>query len=110
MIDVVSGPLAKNRDWADVWRDSPEHEAVTAEVSRLAETARNKPPSFHEDGLEFATTMSTQLKLVIARAHRSMWRSPEYLMGRSVCSALSTSVPLLLNIFHLPSLLRVGSV
>lgn len=84
MIDVVSGPLAKNRDWADVWRQSSEYKAVTAQVSELAESARNKPPSFHEDGLEFATTMSTQLKLVIARAHRSMWRSPEYLMGRYV--------------------------
>lgn len=84
MIDVVSGPLAKNRDWADVWRQSPEHKAVTAQVSELAESARNKPPSFQEDGLEFATPMSTQLKLVIARAHRSMWRSSEYLMGRYV--------------------------
>lgn len=82
MIDVVSGPLAKNRNWADVWRRAPEHEDITAEVSRIAEAARNKPPSFHEDGLEFASTLMTQLKLVIARAHRSMWRSPEYLMGR----------------------------
>ncbi|KAF8314186.1 ABC transporter [Clavulina sp. PMI_390] len=82
MIDVVSGPLAKHRDWADVWRNSPEHSAITNEVQRLAEEAASKPPSYHEDGREFATTLSTQLKLVVARAHRSMWRSPDYVMAR----------------------------
>ncbi|KAF8314175.1 hypothetical protein DL93DRAFT_2228010 [Clavulina sp. PMI_390] len=82
MIDVVSGPLAKHRDWADVWRNSPEHTAITAQVQQMADEAASKPPSYHEDGREFATTTSTQLKLVIARASRSVWRSPDYNMAR----------------------------
>ncbi|KAF8321131.1 putative ABC multidrug transporter [Clavulina sp. PMI_390] len=84
MIDVVSGPLAQHRDWAEVWRNSPEQRAITAEVCRLAGEAASQPPSYHEDGREFATTLSTQLSLVVGRAHRSLWRSPEYLMARIV--------------------------
>ena len=82
MIDVVSGPLSKGRDWADVWLNSEEHVAVTKEVSNLAKDAASKPPSYHEDGREYASTLSTQLRLVVGRAHRSLWRSPDYIMAR----------------------------
>lgn len=98
MIDVVSGPLAKGRDWADVWRQSPEYTNITQEVNRLADEAKNKPPSFEEDGLEYATPLSTQLKLVVSRSIRSIWRSPQYIQGRFgliVGSALLNSLSFL---------------
>lgn len=82
MIDVVSGSKSKGRNWSDVWNKSDQHTAVTKEVANLAADAANRPPSYKEDGLEYATTMATQMKLVIARAHKSYWRSPEYIMGR----------------------------
>ena len=82
MIDVVAGSLSKGRDWAEVWLNSEEHVAVTNEVSHLARDAASKPPSYHEDGREYATTLFTQLRLVVGRAHRSLWRSPDYLMAR----------------------------
>ena len=43
--------------------------------------------------------MSTQLKLVVARAHRSMWRSPDYLMGRFVTLSHICCAPYLTAVY-----------
>lgn len=77
MIDVVSGSLSKGKDWAQVWLESEEYKKVSQEVDDLVDECASKPPSFEEDGKEYATPMSTQFKLVIARSNLSMWRSTD---------------------------------
>lgn len=68
MIDVVSGGLSKGRDWADVWLKSENHDAVVKELERLKEENKDQPAGREDDKYEFASTTSTQLRLVTKRA------------------------------------------
>ena len=68
MIDVVSGSLSKGKDWNEIWLESPEYKSVTKEIEDLNAECAAKPPSYEEDGLIYATPMSTQFRLVIKRA------------------------------------------
>ncbi|EFX01574.1 ABC multidrug transporter [Grosmannia clavigera kw1407] len=43
MIDVVSGRLSQNKDWHQIWLDSPEKAAMDAELDRMVVEARAKP-------------------------------------------------------------------
>lgn len=98
MIDVVSGSLSKGRDWAKVWLESKEYQTVTKEVADLKQECANKPPSFEEDGKEYAASSATQFKIVIARSNVAMWRSPDYVMAKimlHVGSALLNSLSFL---------------
>lgn len=82
MIDIVSGTRSKDQDWAQVWLDSEEYKQVTKEVEDVNREAKDKPPSFEEDGLYYAAPFSTQIKLVTARSFSSILRSPDYVLGR----------------------------
>lgn len=82
MIDIVSGTRSKGKDWAQVWLDSDEHREVSEKVDQVIAEAMAKPPTFEEDGLYYATSTMTQLKLVTSRSWSSIVRSPDYVMGR----------------------------
>lgn len=81
MIDIVSGSRSKGKDWAQVWLDSEEYQNMTKTVNQVTEEAKNKPPSFKEDGLYYAASLGTQIKLVTARAFSNVNRSPDYIFG-----------------------------
>lgn len=98
MIDVVSGSLSKGKDWAKVWLESEQYKQVSREVDELVEECAAKPPSFEEDGKEYAASSLTQYKLVIARTNLAMWRSTDYIgskLGLHVGSALLNSLSFL---------------
>jgi ABC-type multidrug transport system ATPase subunit len=82
MIDVVSGNLSQGRDWNDVWLSSPEHTAVETELDRIVNEAASKPPSMHDDGNEFATSLWDQVKLVTRRNNVSLWRNADYINNK----------------------------
>jgi ATP-binding cassette subfamily G (WHITE) protein 2 (SNQ2) len=82
MIDIVSGARSKGHDWAQVWLDSDEYKDISKEVDNVIKEAQDKPASFEEDGLYYATSLATQTKLVTARAWSSIIRTPEYVLGR----------------------------
>ncbi|EMT73996.1 ABC transporter G family member 17 [Fusarium odoratissimum] len=67
MIDVVSGHLSQDKNWNQVWLESPEHAVVSKELDRLIEEAAGKPPGAVDDGHEFATSILEQIKLVTYR-------------------------------------------
>lgn len=41
MIDIVSGDLSRERDWAEVWLKSKQHQFVVEELERLKEVNRD---------------------------------------------------------------------
>jgi ATP-binding cassette subfamily G (WHITE) protein 2 (SNQ2) len=69
MIDVVSGDLSKGRDWAKVWLESEECSTMMKEIDSLKEEYKGKKMEEREDdGHEYASTKSAQLRLVTKRA------------------------------------------
>lgn len=84
MIDVVSGPASKGRDWNKVWLESQDHEAMTKELDRLVTEAAAKPPGTVDDGHEFAAPMWEQVKIVSHRMNVSLFRNTEYVNNKFV--------------------------
>lgn len=82
MLDAIgAGQAARvgDRDWADIWSESPELANVKERINqmkteRLAEVGSN----VKTDEAEFATPLMHQLKIVQARTNLSFWRSPNY--------------------------------
>jgi len=82
MLDAVGAgqaPRVGDRDWADIFLDSPELAHVketitTMKTQRLAEVGAN----VKVDEAEFATPLMHQLKIVQKRTNLSFWRSPNY--------------------------------
>ncbi|PNS17240.1 Brefeldin A resistance protein [Sphaceloma murrayae] len=78
MIDVVSGSLAKGKDWNQVWLNSQNYHKVCTELDELVKDAASKPIGYKDDGSEFATSMWTQTKIVTQRCSTSLYRNTEY--------------------------------
>ncbi|PTB69200.1 hypothetical protein BBK36DRAFT_1193534 [Trichoderma citrinoviride] len=86
MLDAIgagSMPRIGDRDWADIWEDSPEFAHVKDTIIELKRerVAANQASG---SGLEreYASPLSHQMKVVVRRMFRSFWRSPNYLFTR----------------------------
>lgn len=66
MIDVVSGSLSKDRDWAEVWLQSEDRQHRMDELEALKTEARTSP--LVTDDYEYASPFWTQVKIVCERA------------------------------------------
>lgn len=82
MLDAIGAGQAQrvgDRDWADIFADSPELANIKDRISqmkteRLAEVG-SSPPT---DEKEYATPLMHQLKIVQRRTNLAFWRSPNY--------------------------------
>lgn len=82
-IGAGSAPRVGDRDWADIWEDSPEFQRTKEAVVRMKEERKSAAgTSSPELEKEYASPMHHQMKVVIARMFRSFWRSPNYLFTR----------------------------
>lgn len=86
MLEAVgagSSPRIGDRDWADIWEDSPELANVKDKILQFKEE-RKAAGQQVDTSLqhEYASTLSHQLKIVIKRTNLSFWRSPNYLFTR----------------------------
>ena len=68
MIDIVSGDLSKDRDWAEIWNSSPNAKARINELEELKKATLGKKVESEDDKYEYAATTGTQLRLVTKRA------------------------------------------
>jgi ABC-type multidrug transport system permease subunit/ABC-type multidrug transport system ATPase subunit len=82
MIDVVSGSLSQGKDWSQVWLQSPEHAAVTAELDQIVAEAASLPPKTTDDGFEYGTPLWTQIKMVTQRTSVSLYRNTDYINNK----------------------------
>ena len=82
MLDAIGAgqaPRIGNRDWAEIFADSPELANIKDKISqfkasRLSAVGQLDPV----DEAEFATPLLHQLKTVQARTNLAFWRSPNY--------------------------------
>ena len=82
MLDAIGAgttPRLGNRDWGDIWRDSPELIRTKQEIIRIKEE-RVKEVGEHPivDQKEYATPLMHQIRVVNKRTHLAFWRSPNY--------------------------------
>ena len=82
MIDVVTGAHAGERDWHQVWLDSPEQAKMQQDLEYIINDAAGKPPGTIDDGHEFATDMWTQTRLVTQRMNVSLYRNVDYINNK----------------------------
>ena len=86
MLEVIgagSAPRVGDRDWGDIWDDSPEMAETKARIQQMRqEREAIGQNTDHELEKEYASPLFHQLKIVNARMFRSFWRSPNYLFTR----------------------------
>lgn len=82
MIDIVSGDMSKDRDWAQVWSDSDLCKEQMAELEKLKDSGSKVDNHREDDGDEYASSTVTQLKLVTKRASIQLWRDTEYVVNK----------------------------
>ncbi|KAK4100463.1 hypothetical protein N658DRAFT_516555 [Parathielavia hyrcaniae] len=82
-IGAGSSPRIGNRDWADIWADSPELAGVKGTISQMKDARRaagaQRSPDLEK---EFASPFWHQAKVVVHRANLAHWRTPNYLFTR----------------------------
>lgn len=82
MIDVVTGAHASEKDWHQVWLDSPEQSQMQQDLEHIITDAAGKEPGTTDDGHEFATDIWTQTKLVTHRMNVSLYRNIDYVNNK----------------------------
>lgn len=97
MLSVTgSNPKVKSAiDWYKTWLDSPENEAVKAELARMKRDLPNKVSTMAttQDKVshrEFAAPFSVQLREVIHRVSQQWWRTPSYIWSKVALCVLTS--------------------
>ena len=93
-IGAGQAPRVGNRDWADIFAESPEFTNVKEQISRMKSARLGSVGGYVEaDAKEFATPFMHQLRIVQKRANLSLWRSPNYGFTR-LFNHLALSLPI----------------
>ncbi|WQF84837.1 Putative AAA+ ATPase domain, CDR ABC transporter, ABC-2 type transporter, transmembrane [Colletotrichum destructivum] len=95
MLEVIgAAPNAHTDiDWPTVWRQSPEYQAVQSELKRLSEhTDEKNSRTATEDNdqsayAEFAAGFRVQIHQVTKRVFQQYWRSPSYILSKSILTS-----------------------
>ncbi|KAJ5933309.1 hypothetical protein N7454_005638 [Penicillium verhagenii] len=84
MIDVVTGGIdaVKDKDWHNIWLESPEQHKMITELDRMIEDAANKEPGTVSDGFEFSMPMWEQIKIVTQRMNVALFRNTNYVNNK----------------------------
>lgn len=79
---TASSPTKSRPDWGEVWKTSPEAEAVKYEIAAMGESElRATSPGVAGD-YEYAAPWRTQLWAVTYRMFQDYWREPTYLYSK----------------------------
>lgn len=92
MLDVIKPPPdgSASIDWHQVWRNSPEYEAVKYEMARLHSLSGASNHNEHASSqAEFAASFGTQFIQVLSRTFKHFWRSPTYIWAKLSLVGLS---------------------
>ncbi|KAK1229304.1 ATP-binding cassette transporter snq2 [Marasmius sp. AFHP31] len=98
MLEAIGAGVAPrigDRDWHDIWVDSPEFKAVQQEIAAIKERGLARPVEDKKKVSTYATSFWYQLKIVVERNNKALWRSPDYIFTRLfVCTFISLLVAL----------------
>ncbi|KAE8553136.1 hypothetical protein EYB25_004517 [Talaromyces marneffei] len=84
MLDAIGAgqtPRIGDRDWGDIWRESPEMSQIKEDITKMKteRAAQNKQDeSSAPQEVEYATPTWYQIKTVVRRTNLAFWRSPNY--------------------------------
>ncbi|KAI5285157.1 hypothetical protein KEM54_000777, partial [Ascosphaera aggregata] len=87
LLDAIGAgrtPRIGSRDWAEIWRESPELAQLKKKISQI-KADRSHANELANDKtleLEYATPLWHQVKIVTKRTSVMLWRSPNYLFTR----------------------------
>ena len=91
----ITGSVSE-QDWPSIWNESPEREAVKAELAiKKVELSQAIPVtgSSDVDALRpFAAPFVTQLSVVLRRVFQQYWRTPSYLYSKVALCLFSVSI------------------
>jgi ABC-type multidrug transport system ATPase subunit len=97
MLEVIGAApgTSTDKDWHQIWRDSPEYQSVQKELARLKEerpekTEPSASPEDKESYREFAAPFGTQLWEVTIRVFQQYWRTPSYIYSKFALCLLSS--------------------
>ena len=95
MLEITGS--GSEQDWPSIWNDSPEREAVKAELAMkkadLSQFAIPVTGSSDADALHpFAASFITQLSVVLKRVFQQYWRTPSYLYSKVALCLFSVSI------------------
>lgn len=65
-----------------MWKKSPEAKAVLQELDHIHAEGRNRPPVREELHSEYSTPWLHQVRILIVRNARSLWRDPTYILAK----------------------------
>ncbi|KAM0525530.1 hypothetical protein ACHAPE_000237 [Trichoderma viride] len=99
MLEVIGAAPGSHTDvnWFETWRDSPEYQAVQAELDNIKREKTAEVSVIEDDPTkfnEFAAPFMTQLKENLFRVFQQYWRSPIYIYSKA---ALCTLVALFIG-------------
>lgn len=101
MLEAIGAGLAPrvgDRDWSDIWKSSPEYDAMLSEIERIKAEALARPVVDRGKTSRYSTPFVYQLKIVAERAFVALWRSPDYVYTRLFMHAV---VSLLISLSYL---------
>ncbi|KAJ7596495.1 ABC-2 type transporter-domain-containing protein [Mycena floridula] len=98
MLDAIGAGLAPrvgDRDWKDLWLESPEHQTVKREIAAIKAGGLARPVDTKKTSNTYATSFLYQLQVVSKRNNLALWRSPDYIFSRLfVCGLIALAVGL----------------
>jgi len=99
MLEVIGAAPGSHTDvdWFDTWRNSPEYQAVQAELESIKQSKQGVTPATAEENgsyREFAAPLSVQLWENLYRVFQQYWRTPVYIYSKT---ALCTLVALFIG-------------
>lgn len=93
MLEVIgAAPGSKaDKDWAEVWKASPERAAVREELAVMkAELLAKERPGASAGWTEFAMPLWYQFLVIVRRNFQQFWRTPGYIYAKLVMSIIPT--------------------
>jgi ATP-binding cassette subfamily G (WHITE) protein 2 (PDR) len=85
MLEVIgAAPGCKaDRDWAEVWKESPERTGVREELAQMKQELLQKPQEERHAGwTEFAMPLWYQFLVCVNRTFEQFWRTPAYIYSK----------------------------
>lgn len=102
MLDAIGAgltPRVGDRDWAELWHESPESQETLDEIERIkTEAIKQAKGEIKTTSSKFATPFSYQLRVVTKRSFVGLWRSPNYVYTRVFIHAV---ISLILSLSYL---------
>ncbi|TRM61565.1 ABC-2 type transporter-domain-containing protein [Schizophyllum amplum] len=96
MLEAIGAGIAPrvgDRDWKDVWLDSPEYRAVRQEIDEIKARGLSRPDDTDQKASSYATSFFYQLSIVLKRNNLAIWRSADYILSRLfTCIAISLMI------------------